>query len=763
MKNGRKLFRRIPRFGRLNLGCAIIVMVICTALVPAAASSPVVAQEQTSWYVNDDPSLFGPSEYWYWGDPGHGYGSNYYRYTYAIGGARSADNWARWSMGPRVGLQEIQVYVPSNHATATVYYNITIGSRTFRRSVAQASISGWHSLGNWDAGGADVVVAVYDNDAGHHKDRHGYSASRIGVDAIRMRCVSRCSAGPPAPVPDIAVVIPGDSTPPPPPPQPPPPDDRSMTLALGADRSGCPTTNLPCRWLTADFSGFSRGSYTARCYWSTSSNRLGTSFATFTATGRDDSRFCWYNGTPGRYLTAVEDGVRSNTVRFARSAAAVVPGNTPPPPSPPQAEFQTPSQPRDLTVRADARRLTVSWSAPRYDGGSPVSGYRVQIYTGGRRLHSVDLSSGSRSTNFGDLTPDTAYVVWVSATNQAGRGTAAQTTSRTRADTLATTTTTTAQPPQGENNSNDQTNNDLPPTMADADAGRATVPPPVSAVAEVDPPTTGDITDRDPDERSGRWTRVRNWYAPLISYYWRTSSSEATATWWLGDIQGIYNFHWLLNANNRHDGRVKWQVFEKRDSDSQYELIQTFWPRNQKDRDGWKWYSTELHLDGSVKIVATRRSGTVAVDDVRLRHVAMLPKYEGAAIQNCLIEHARFMGLGQTLAKVLVAIPLGYFAGVLVAGGAGTTYLAEAVVGAATELGLEAFGIEEWLDDLNEDTASHNCSKFKHSGFNLPWDRGHSAWANDIAKASLTGQLCYQIQDYGGKDCVSIPVRGTRP
>ena len=411
MKNGRQLFRRIPRFGRLNLGCAIIVMVICTALVPAAASSPVVAQEQTSWYVNDDPSLFGPSEYWYWGDPGHGYGSNYYRYTYAIGGARSADNWARWSMGPRVGLQEIQVYVPSNHATATVYYNITIGSRTFRRSVAQASVSGWHSLGNWDAGGADVVVAVYDNDAGHHKDRHGFAASRIGVDAIRMRCVARCSANP--------------SPPSPPPPQ------RDVTIELGADRSGCGYSHLPCRWVDATFEGFASGRYLLECYWSTSRGSLGnrTASRTITVSGRSVDDLCWFNVQPGRYLTMVVDGVRSNTVRFSGTTSP------PPPPPPPQVEVGVPSEPADLRVQAAEGRLTISWSAPRSDGGAPVSGYLVELFSFGRRLHSVDLSSASRGTNFGGLTPSTDYMVQVSASNQAGRGAPAEAVARTRAET----------------------------------------------------------------------------------------------------------------------------------------------------------------------------------------------------------------------------------------------------------------------------------------------------------------------------------------
>jgi len=150
--------------------------------------------------VNDDPVLNGPSRYWYRGEAGHGFGSNGYVYTYGIAGESSAENWARWSMGRRVGRQEIQAYVPSNHATATVTYRIDVGGREHTRRVAQRDVSGWTSLGGYDADGALVTVTVRDNEASQHHARHGLAASRIGVDAIRMRCISRCgSASPPPP------------------------------------------------------------------------------------------------------------------------------------------------------------------------------------------------------------------------------------------------------------------------------------------------------------------------------------------------------------------------------------------------------------------------------------------------------------------------------------------------------------------------------------------------------------------------------------
>ena len=159
-------------------------------------------QSQTDWYINDDPTLFGPSQHWYAGTAGDGYGSNNFRWTYAIGGEASADNWAHWYMGDRVGRQTISVYVPSNQATATVRYHIYKDNSYFTQaSIAQAGVSGWTTLGTWDFGNADVLIAVLDNAAVQHYNTHGYSASRIGVDAIAMRCVSNCtSVSPPGQV-----------------------------------------------------------------------------------------------------------------------------------------------------------------------------------------------------------------------------------------------------------------------------------------------------------------------------------------------------------------------------------------------------------------------------------------------------------------------------------------------------------------------------------------------------------------------------------
>ena len=419
------------RFKTVTTGLAVAVL--STVLAPIAVSTPAVAQLQTSWYVNDNPRLFGPEDYWFWGDAGHGYGSNNYRYTYAIGGESSADNWARWEMGERVGRQEIQVYVPSNHATATVNYNIRIGSHTSKKAVAQGNVSGWYSLGDWTTDGSEVAVSVYDNDAQQHWERDGARSSWIGVDAIRMRCVSDCGAAPSPPSP-------------PPPPPPPPPDNRQVVISLGDDNSGsgnCPYSQLPCRWVNVTLRDFPAGSYHTRCVWwhsesstervpiSTTINHNGGASTTYT-------RLCSFNVSEGRSIWATIGGVKSNTLRFSGNP------QTPPPPPPPlpepDDEVTRPSSPRNLRLTlTDENSFRITWAPPSDNGGASITGYTLTVSrprlssTVGPWSETYSVkSSGFKINGRSGAT----YTVKVSAKNRVGTGPPATTRITTQPDTI---------------------------------------------------------------------------------------------------------------------------------------------------------------------------------------------------------------------------------------------------------------------------------------------------------------------------------------
>ncbi len=187
------LNRRIPGVRRIATGltiCGFVVVIVATALTQTASAA---GRSQSGWFVNDEPELFGPSEYWEDGYLGKGYGANNYVYTYAIGGDPSPDNWAIWAMGRRWGRQTIGIFVPCGQATATVTYQVLADGRPVANpEVAQRTECGWVHRGPYDFNGAEVTIRLNDNDAEQHVNRVGLSASSIGVDAVAMRCVLDC-------------------------------------------------------------------------------------------------------------------------------------------------------------------------------------------------------------------------------------------------------------------------------------------------------------------------------------------------------------------------------------------------------------------------------------------------------------------------------------------------------------------------------------------------------------------------------------------
>ena len=170
---------------------------------------------ETEWRVNDKPSLsyrdegdglrkiqslnsavWGRDPAW-WRLRGQGYSQSDSYYTFAIGDDTVVDNRAEWRMGSRIGTQEIQVYIPGNSSrpfAATVDYEIQIVGKASRFvRIEQERNKGWVSLGRFDLNGAEVTIRVDDTNAYPHHTRENEHKSRIGINAIRMRCVSNCT------------------------------------------------------------------------------------------------------------------------------------------------------------------------------------------------------------------------------------------------------------------------------------------------------------------------------------------------------------------------------------------------------------------------------------------------------------------------------------------------------------------------------------------------------------------------------------------
>ena len=81
-----------------------------------------------------------------------------------------------------------------------------------------------------------------------------------------------------------------------------------------------------------------------------------------------------------------------------------------------------------------ATSLTVKWTAPTDDGGSPITSYRVVILKGGTEIKNVNITDVAKtSLSVGNLERETEYSVKVFARNAIFEGAPVQTIIRTKA------------------------------------------------------------------------------------------------------------------------------------------------------------------------------------------------------------------------------------------------------------------------------------------------------------------------------------------
>ena len=336
------------RFHRVWL-TAILAVGMLLAGLPSPGGTPAAQaqnEDSTGWYVNDDPEYNGD---WQAGDPaskGKGYGAgkywgnSNYIYTNASVGTDSVNQrYAVWKMGRRSGFQEIQAYVPSNHSTASVKYIIVAGNRRIGEQVAhQADISGWTSLGNWPAVNAEIQVEVHYSDSKTAAGKSGAFWRSIGVDALRMRCVSDCGATPP----------PGEPGP-----------VRNLKLALTDHNSFKVTWDRP-----SNTGGSSIARYlvnVSRPGWSSPEYRGWSSGHTFN--GRDCVT----------YTLQIRAQNSADRIGPSVSARIATEGCSSPPPG-------EPGPVRNLKLAlTDHNSFKVTWDRPSNTGGSSIARYLVNV------------------------------------------------------------------------------------------------------------------------------------------------------------------------------------------------------------------------------------------------------------------------------------------------------------------------------------------------------------------------------------------------
>lgn len=112
-------------------------------------------------------------------------------------------------------------------------------------------------------------------------------------------------------------------------------------------------------------------------------------------------------GTPG-VIAGAPSGT-ANVLVFTNTSAPVTP------------VFSVPGQPSGISATAGKRSITVSWTAPSSDGGSPLTGYRIYLYAGARAT--VYAVSASQTTvTISNLKAGTNYTAQIAAVNIAGMG-----------------------------------------------------------------------------------------------------------------------------------------------------------------------------------------------------------------------------------------------------------------------------------------------------------------------------------------------------
>jgi Tol biopolymer transport system component len=112
------------------------------------------------------------------------------------------------------------------------------------------------------------------------------------------------------------------------------------------------------------------------------------------------------------------------TVTFTQPVTAGNPAPTSPAPtqtSSPAPVITAPDAPTNVTAEAGDRQADLSWTAPANNGGSAVTGYRVQINSGSGWSTTV-ANTGSAATNYvaNDLLDFTTHRFRVAAINSAG-------------------------------------------------------------------------------------------------------------------------------------------------------------------------------------------------------------------------------------------------------------------------------------------------------------------------------------------------------
>ena len=195
---------------------AAVPSAIVPAAAPVAGMAGVRAVEGMEWPVDGPsglslpvaavpgkrqvfaPRYSGPDAYW---DPcpaGAGSGETVCRYMQSTGPDTGPLNCARWQLGAHIGFLELEAYVPSARATATVdylleYLDAETGEAVREQlEVRQADVFGWVTLLRGKFRALSMELSACNNSALEGIGTHRWIDRLIGVDAASVTCLWHC-------------------------------------------------------------------------------------------------------------------------------------------------------------------------------------------------------------------------------------------------------------------------------------------------------------------------------------------------------------------------------------------------------------------------------------------------------------------------------------------------------------------------------------------------------------------------------------------
>jgi peptidoglycan/xylan/chitin deacetylase (PgdA/CDA1 family) len=154
--------------------------------------------------------------------------------------------------------------------------------------------------------------------------------------------------------------------------------------------------------------------------WTAPTSDGGSPITGYTVTASPGGATCSTSGALSCTVTALTNGTAYTFTVRATNSIGTGPASAPSAPVTPATVTgaTVPGAPGTPTGVAGDRRVSVSWTAPTSDGGSPITGYTVTASPGGATCS----TSGPLSCTVTGLTNGTAYTFTVRATNSIGTG-----------------------------------------------------------------------------------------------------------------------------------------------------------------------------------------------------------------------------------------------------------------------------------------------------------------------------------------------------